>query len=85
MAIPDFLKPENRKPLTPEDVQFRRLREEYREMFGDYPTTEPAGYTTEEWIEFFIRCLKENITIFELLDGELETGDEEHDYIIIIE
>ena len=37
MPIPEFLKRENRKPLSSENIEMMRLCEKYKEQFGDYP------------------------------------------------
>lgn len=85
IKIPDFLRPENIKS-NPTDDKMWDLMEKYKEHFGNYPTTVPAPYSTEQWIDILNECIEKNITVFEKLPGELETGDEhEHDCIIIVE
>ena len=86
MPIPEFLKRENRKPLSSENIEMMRLCEKYKEQFGDYPTTEPSPYSTAEWIDILSECIGKNITVFELLPGELESPDFDNDepfYIIL--
>lgn len=83
--IPDFLRPENVKP-NPEDDTMLRLIQEYEEHFGKGVTTEPAPYSTQDWIVILQKCIAEDILLEELLKGELETPDfEEVEYIIIKE
>ena len=77
MSIPEFLRPENRKELKPEDTEMLELMEEYKKVFGDYPMTEPSSYTTEEWINMLRECIEKNITIWELWGEEY---DPEADY-----
>ena len=76
MRIPDFLRPENKK-TNPEADEMMRLQEEYKEMFGDYPMTEPSFHTTQEWIEMLTECIEKNISIWELWGEEY---DPEADY-----
>ena len=83
--IPDFLRPENWKP-DPETDTMLRLIQEYEEHFGKGVTTEPAPYSTQEWIVILQKCITEDILVEELLMGELETPDlEDIEYIIIEE
>ena len=86
MEIPYFLRPENIKKLDPQSVRMMELINEYKDHFGNEPTTEPSTYSTEEWIGILKKCIDDNITVLDLLDGELETGDQhEHDNIIELE
>lgn len=77
MKIPEFLKRENAKPPKPEDIEMMELRKKYKEMFGDYPMTEPSSYTTQEWIDILNECLEKHITTWELWGEEY---DPEADY-----
>ncbi len=83
MEIPDFLRPDNSKP-NKKDIKMKELMEKYKKCFGEYPTTEPSVYNTDEWIDILNRCIKENIQICYLLEGELEVeGVKDYDCIII--
>ena len=84
MSRPEFLKRENRKPLSSKDIELMRLNEKYKEQFGDYPTTEPSPYSTTEWIDILSKCIEKNITVFELLPGELEESDFDDEALHII-
>ncbi|MDE7309589.1 MAG: hypothetical protein K2N61_13200 [Lachnospiraceae bacterium] len=70
MKIPDFLRPENRKPLSPQDVEMARLVKEYIKEIGDDLITESSTYTTQEWIDMLNECLEKHITIWELWGEE---------------
>lgn len=84
--LPLFLRREYIQEIDPQIDEFIKLQEKYKEQFGDYPTTEPSVYGMDDWIRFLKECLEKNITVFELLPGELEEGnEEEHEHIIITE
>ena len=83
MSIPDFLKRENRRQNDPDTDAMLELIEKYRKAFGDYPTTEPSVYSTTEWIGILKECIETKRTVFEVLDGELET-EENCDYNPVI-
>ncbi len=75
--IPNFLKPENIKPLTPIQKKLDELTQKYIEHFGSDFTTEPAPYSIEDWVEILTICLNDNILVEDLLEGEVETVDRE--------
>ncbi|WP_432626549.1 hypothetical protein [Brotaphodocola sp.] len=82
MSLPEFLRRENRVEASEKEKQLDRLMEEYRVHFGERPTNEPSVYNEDEWIEILQKCISDGITVYELLDGELETTSD-YDCVII--
>ena len=77
MDIPDFLKPENRKPISKDEKEFLDLIDEYKRVIGDDLMTEPFSRTTKEWIKLLKICIKKKKS-YEKITGEVfEIGKED--------
>ena len=74
MEIPDFLKRENRKPLSKNEQEFLNLIDEYKRVVGDDLMTEPFSRTTEEWIKLLKKCIKKKKS-YEEITGEVFQKD----------
>ena len=67
IKIPDFLRRENRKPLSKENEEYFRLLAEYEKKFNSDFGTEDRGYSTIEWIAFMEYCLNHNVPMEEII------------------
>ncbi len=66
------------KKLFPEENdRFSILKKEYEKKFGDTISTEPGGFTDEEWCVIMEECIRTNQTEDELLG--IEHGDDWYD------
>ncbi len=59
------------KGKIPEDTsKFGQLFDEYVKKFNTSPPTEPGGFTEEKWCTILETCIKNNITVENLLHIE---------------
>lgn len=72
MKIPDFLRPENIKPLDPDSEKMCNLIDEYKKVIGDDLSTEPFQFNTIEWIEILTNCIEKKITMWDYLGIEYD-------------
>ncbi len=67
---------EYQKGNIPEDTsRFGKLMDEYEKKFNKFAPTEPGGFTEDQWCEIFETCIKENITVEELLGTDYDDDD----------
>lgn len=67
IKIPDFLRRENRKPLSKENEEYIRLLDEYEKKFNSDFGTEERSYSKIEWIAFMEYCLNHNVLMEKII------------------
>ena len=75
MALPDFLKKENREPIDEVTEEFLNVLAKYEKQFDVEVMTEPSSRTMEEWIELLNICIEKNQTYLELTGEEIHADE----------